>query len=81
MRHYVMYKRVCENCRFWITPTKEDRSVEKAECHRRAPASIYASVDGLKDEHVVTWPETYGLDTCGDFELMHIDPSKETNDG
>jgi hypothetical protein len=68
----------CATCRWW-EPQFGRRDHSEGQCRRHGPSmSMVVTTDRYRAENG-RWPETRGVDWCGDFELMPTTPAPETD--
>jgi DNA-directed RNA polymerase alpha subunit len=70
-------ERRCKNCQFWVRQAEEDVS---GQCRRFPPElpQIEAQLEAMQatgaGPFVGVWPDTLGLDWCGEFQAREAPP-------
>jgi DNA-directed RNA polymerase alpha subunit len=67
----------CKNCQFWVRQAEEDTS---GQCRRFPPElpQLEAQLEAMQatgaSPFVGVWPDTLGLDWCGEFQARETPP-------
>jgi DNA-directed RNA polymerase alpha subunit len=75
----MLEERRCKNCQFWLRQSEEDVS---GQCRRYPPdlPQIEAQLEAMQatgaSPFVGVWPDTLGLDWCGEFQAKESDPAE-----